>query len=152
MRGRPRGVLASGRRSVGSRMLPLPTPKKVQCLLLQLRAPSGEAEQRNVIKAALPKTPPSTPPIWGMGGFFLGGEEMLHSMVVTVHKGGVEVYDVAGNNVSKSTCERLRKVGVQSACTPAPHTGINKIVYILQCRCCSGTCNTPRGSGLSYTP
>ena len=42
---------------------------------------------------------------WDMTG---GGDEMLHGIVVAVYARGVEVYDLAGTNASKSTCVKFR--------------------------------------------
>ena len=37
-------------------------------------------------------------------------------------------------------------------CTPAPRTTIKKIVCILQCGWCCGTCNSPQRSGVTPPP
>ena len=57
--------------------------------------------------------PPCTVPpfgAWKVSGE--GVEEILHGVVVVVHERGVEVYDLAGTNASKSCCEQLRKRGI----------------------------------------
>ena len=94
-----------------------------------MRGPWGEAKKRRLLKAPLPKLPP--PPIWGMGGDWGGGEEMLHGVNVVVHEGGVEVYDLAGTNAPKSCCEQLRKgrVGFTLHTSP-PHCNKKNCVRI----------------------
>ena len=47
--------------------------KKAQGLLVQMRAPWGEAKKRHLLKSPLPKMPASTPCIWQMGDDLGGG-------------------------------------------------------------------------------
>ena len=75
---------------------------------------------------------------------------MLHGVVVVVHEGGIEVYDLAGTNASKSCCEQLRKGGVAVTLHTSPSHCNQKILYILLCGRCCDTCNTQPGSGLSH--
>ena len=80
--------------------------------------------------------PPTTLPAFGVwevtggrrGG---GGGEMLHGIVVALHERGVEVYDLAGTNASKSTCAKLRVGGVAVALhTSPPHCNQSNCLYI----------------------
>ena len=74
-----------------------------------MRAPRGEAIKRQLLKVLLPKMAPPTLAPFGVWEVTGGGGGVLHGVVVAVHEGGVEV---TGTNVSKSTCEKLRKWGV----------------------------------------
>ena len=62
--------------------------------------------------------PPSTLTPFGIWEVAGGGEEVLHGVVVVVHEGRVEDYDLVPTNSSKSCCEQLRKGGVAAT----PHT------------------------------
>ena len=155
--GRSKGGLASRRRSAGSRTLPLPTTRRERGCLCRC-VPMGGSQ-----KAPSPQVPPlrkitaSTLPPFGkrdvtQGG---GGDEQLHGHVATVHAGGVEIFDLAGTNASRSACMKLCAWGVEAALhtpPPPPCNAIKKVVCILQCGWCCGTCNTPQWSGGTPPP
>ena len=75
------------------------------------------------------------PSFWQMGrdlgGRGGGGGEQLHGLVVAVHAGGVENFDLAGSNASRSACSKLRARGVQAALhTSPPHCNQNNCMHI----------------------
>ena len=56
---------------------------------------------------------------------------MLPAIVVAVHAGGVEVYDLAGTNASKSTCAKLCTGGAAAALhTSPPRCNQRNYLYI----------------------
>ena len=78
-----------------------------------------------------PKRHCPPPPFGVWEAFFWGGKRWCTVWLLPCTKGGVEVYDVAGNNVSKSTCERLRKVGVALSLHTSPsHWNQQNCLYI----------------------
>ena len=64
--------------------------------------------------------PSTTVPAFGAWEVTRGGGGMLHGIVVAVHEGGVEFYDLIGTNASKSKCTRLREGGVAIAMHTSP--------------------------------
>ena len=95
--------------------------ERAKHLLGQMRGPWEEAKKRRLLKAPLPKMPPSTLPPFGKwevtGGHV---EELLHGVVYAGHRGGWEVYDLAATVVSRSCTQKLRERGVSVRMHTAP--------------------------------
>ena len=105
--------------------------KKAEGLLAQMRAPWGEARKRHFLKSPLPKMPASTLPPFGKWDMTGGGGEQLHGPVAAVHAGGVEIFDLAGTNASKSVGAELRAGGVRVGLhTGPPHCNKTNCMYI----------------------
>ena len=87
--------------------------------MAQMRAPRGDAKKRHLLKSALPTMPASTRPPFGKWDATRVGEEQLHRLVAAVYAGGVEFFDLAGTNASKSVGAELRarcvRVGVHTS-------------------------------------
>ena len=82
-------------------------------LLGQMRGPWDEAKKRRLLKAPLPKMPPSTLPPFGKWVTRGHQEELLHGVVFVGDPRGWEVYDLAATAVSKSCTQKLRENGIQ---------------------------------------
>ena len=94
---------------------------RAEDLLGQMRGAWEEAKKRRLLKAPLPKMPPSTLPPFGKWEV-IGGhqEELLHGVVFAGHPGGWEVYDLAATAVSRSCTQKLRDRGVSVRMHTAP--------------------------------
>ena len=95
--------------------------KRAEELLGQMQGPWEEAKKSRLLKAPLPKMPPSTLPpfgIWEVTGGHL--EELLHGVVFVGHPGGWEVYDLAATAVSQSCTKKLREGGISVRMHTAP--------------------------------
>ena len=80
-----------------------------------------EAKKRRLLKAPLPKMPPSTLPPFGKWEVTGGHqEELLHGVVFAGHRGGWDVYDLAATAVSRSCTQKLRDRGVSVRMHTAP--------------------------------
>ena len=89
----------------------------------QMRGPGEEAKKRRLLKAPLPKLPPSTLLPFGKGDVTGGHqEELLHGVVFVGHRGGWEVYDLAPAAVSKSCTHKLREGGISVRTHTAPES------------------------------
>ena len=116
-----------------------------------MRARWGEAKMRHLLKSPQPQMPASNLPPFGKWEL-KGGAEMLHGIVVAVHAGGVEVYDLAGNNACKSLCAKVCARGVAIALrTCPPHCNQKNWLYIAV-GLVPWLCNTPEQSGAKCPP
>ena len=80
-----------------------------------------EAKRRRLLKAPLPKMPPSTLFPFGKWEVTRGHqEELLHGVVLAGHPGGWEVYDLAATAVSRSCTQKLRERGILVRMHTAP--------------------------------
>ena len=85
---------------------------RAEDMLGQMRGAWEEAKKRRLLKAPLPKMPPSTLPPFGKWEVTGGHqEELLHGVVFAGHPGGWEVYDLAATAVSSSCTQKLRDRG-----------------------------------------
>ena len=94
---------------------------RAEDLLGQMRGAWEEAKKRRLLKAPLPKMPPSTLPPFGKWEVTGGHqEELLHGVVFAGTPRGWEVYDLAATAVSRSCTQKLRDRGVSVRMHTAP--------------------------------
>ena len=105
---------------------------RAQGLLEQMRAPWREAKKRQLLKAPLPKMPPSTLPPFGKWEVTGGGGGGCPTVLwLWCTKWGVEVDDLAGTNASESCCNQLRKGGFEVTLHTSPsHCNQENCLYI----------------------
>ena len=88
---------------------------------IHLLGPWEEAKKHRLLKAPLPKLPPSTLPPFGKWEVRGGHqEELLHGVVFAGHPSGWEVYDLAATAVSRSCTQKLREGGISVRMHTAP--------------------------------
>ena len=94
---------------------------RAEDLLGQMRGAWEEAKKRRLLKAPLPKMPPSTLPPFGKWEVTGGHqEELLHGVVFAGHPGGWEVYDLEATGGLRSCTQKLRDRGVSVRMHTAP--------------------------------